>query len=124
MTEAKADEAAIPPQDDLSGVLKKIAKAADDVSEGLAEALAEPRYPIHHLDFETFMPAVPRYPGKRPYQILPFQWSDHIEHSEGRLVHAEYLCRSNEDPRRVFAESLLDTLSNEGSSRLIALIIA
>ena len=33
MTEAKADGAAIPAQDDSSAVLKKIAKAADDVEQ-------------------------------------------------------------------------------------------
>jgi len=42
----------------------------DYVSPGLRDALLAPTFPIHHLDFETFMPALPRYPSTHPYQTL------------------------------------------------------
>lgn len=85
------------------------------VSEDLAEVLAEPQCPIHHLDFETCMMALPRYKGTRPYQTLPFQWSNHIESAPGKVRHEEYLCREDHDPRPDFAETLLASLGAKGT---------
>lgn len=85
------------------------------VSPDLPSALQEPQYPIHHLDFETFSPAVPLYIGTCPYQVLPFQWSNHIENPDGTIRHEEYLCDDDKDPRQDFAESLLASLGDEGS---------
>ncbi|MBK7751605.1 MAG: DUF2779 domain-containing protein [Flavobacteriales bacterium] len=45
--------------------------------------LAELRYPLHHFDFETLMPAVPLFDGTRPYQQLPFQYSVHMQATRG-----------------------------------------
>lgn len=51
--------------------------------------------------------AVPQYPGTKPYQQIPFQYSLHIiEHEEGPLIHKEFLGISGKDPRRDIAESL------------------
>jgi len=85
------------------------------VSPDLSAALEDVKYPIHHLDFETFMPALPRYVGTRPYQALPFQWSNHIEAASGQIQHDEYLCPEDIDPREAFATMLLDTLGSEGT---------
>jgi len=35
-------------------------------------------YPLHFLDFETLWPGVPVYNGTRPYQQVPFQFSQRI----------------------------------------------
>ena len=85
------------------------------VSPALGAALAKPVYPIHHLDFETCMFALPRYKGTRPYQTLPFQWSNHIESARGEVRHEEYLCREDKDPRAEFAATLLASLADEGT---------
>jgi len=79
-----------------------------DVFEGL-------EYPIHFLDFETFNPALPLYEGTRPYQAIPFQWSDHIMDSDGSLQHEEFLHDGSGDPREPLAKSLLKTLGTGGS---------
>jgi hypothetical protein len=44
------------------------------------------------------MPAVPLYPGTRPYQTLPFQWSLHEVDSEGAVSHREFLAESDVEP--------------------------
>jgi len=84
------------------------------------DSLAYPRY---YLDFETIAPAVPRWLKSRPYQQIPFQWSCHIETSEGNsssavepsaLIHKEYLHQDASDPRRPFAEALLHALGEHG----------
>ena len=64
-------------------------------------------YPLYFLDFETVQPAVPRYPGTRPYTQIPFQYSLHyIESEDGDIRHCEFLADPGVDPRRDIAESL------------------
>jgi hypothetical protein len=81
-----------------------------------AESLDFPRF---YLDFETVAPAIPVWPGTRPYQVLPIQWSCHIERApEGgekpELEHLEFLDLSGEPPMRALADSLVDALETEG----------
>jgi hypothetical protein len=80
-------------------------------AKAFVDALPWPRY---YLDFETASPAVPRWPGTRPYQLLPFQYSCHIEHEGGQLDHAEFLDLSGEPPMRRLAESLIAALGTQG----------
>lgn len=70
-------------------------------------------WPRYYMDFETINPAVPLWPGIRPYQHVPFQWSCHIEWPEG-LEHEAFLAEAGTDPRRPFIESLLTTLGDAG----------
>ncbi len=63
-------------------------------------------YPIYHLDFETFQQAVPQWRGISPYQQIPFQYSLHIEHADGRLEHREFLAPEGSDPREAVAYRL------------------
>ena len=65
------------------------------------------QFPIHFLDFETFNPALPLYIGTTPYQVIPFQWSDHILNADGGIRHEEFLYDGFNDPRIDFAEVLL-----------------
>jgi hypothetical protein len=73
------------------------------------------RYPLYFLDFETDSPAVPRYPGTRPYQKIPFQYACHRLETDGSLSHNEYLHTVAEDPRPELARALLDGIGLEGS---------
>ncbi len=84
------------------------------VAADLGSTLNEYDYPIHFLDFETINPAIPRYANTSPYQVLPFQWSDHILSRDGSLTHKEYLCNEDKDPREELAESLLEVLGGKG----------
>ncbi|GHU02992.1 hypothetical protein FACS1894147_06160 [Spirochaetia bacterium] len=64
-------------------------------------------YPVYHLDFETFMPAIPPYNGTRPYSQIPFQYSLHIQEKPGAdPIHKEFLAKEGTDPRRTLAERL------------------
>jgi hypothetical protein len=74
---------------------------------GIRDFLNTLSYPIYFLDFETMQPVIPLYPGTKPYQQIPFQYSLHyIEESGGVLKHKEFLAESGTDPRRAIAESL------------------
>lgn len=72
-------------------------------------------YPRIYLDFETVNPAIPRWLGTKPFQQIPFQFSAHIEDEDGRIEHREFLDLTGEDPRRAFAEALVEMVPKEGS---------
>lgn len=77
--------------------------------------LDELRYPLHHLDFETVMPAVPLFNGTRPFQQLPFQYSLHTQQTPGAVPqHRAFLADGNGDPRPAFVERLLADIGPEG----------
>jgi predicted RecB family nuclease len=87
----------------------------DHIAPELKEHLTNVDYPIHFLDFETVSPAIPYYANTRPYQAIPFQWSDHVLSETGDLVHYSYLSKEHTDPREGFAKSLLETLDGKGT---------
>lgn len=64
-------------------------------------------WPRAWLDFETIAAALPRWTGTRPYQQIPFQFSLHLEVSDGTITHHEFLSCDGSDPRRACAEALV-----------------
>jgi len=76
----------------------------------IKEFLSKLLYPIYHLDFETYQQLIPLWDGVRPYRQIPFQYSLHIEHEDGRLEHKEFLGKEGEDPRRRIAERLCEDI--------------
>jgi hypothetical protein len=85
------------------------------VDPAIRDALVGVRFPIHFLDFETFSPAMPIYIGTHPYDPIPVQWSDHVLYDSGAVEHHEFLHEGDKDPRREFAERLLQATSGAGS---------
>ena len=109
----------IPSSFPLTWIQERIRKCVVDqkeyVSPGLEQELNDVQYPIHFLDFETVAPAIPRFAGTRPYEPIPFQWSDHILFENGALDHKEYLCLEDRDSREEFVLSLIEALGTEGT---------
>lgn len=89
------------------------------VAPGLRHALASLPYPRYHFDFETINPAVPLWAGTRPYQQVPFQWSCHVEHADGRLEHHMFLDVTGADPRRACAERIAQLMGGIGGCVLV-----
>lgn len=68
-------------------------------------------YPMCFMDFETFYTAIPLFDGIRPYQQVPFQYSLHIQNSEGaELKHFEYLAEPSKDPRSELIVKLIGAI--------------
>src|SRR5262245_13707006 len=105
----------IPAGAKLSPVQRRMKENVEWVSAKLGSVLKAVQHPVHHLDFETVMLPVPRFLETRPYQALPVQWSNHIEQTTGELLHAEFLHKDPSDPRKILAESLLESLGSKGS---------
>ena len=75
--------------------------------DGIREFLRTLSYPLYFLDFETMQPVIPLFPGTKPYQQIPFQYSLHyIEYEGAPLLHREFLAESGENPLRAIAEAL------------------
>jgi hypothetical protein len=64
------------------------------------------------LDFEWDLYAIPPYPGMRPMEVLPFQYSLHMLTDEG-LMHKQFLGVG--DCRRDFIERLIENIPSEGT---------
>jgi hypothetical protein len=105
----------IPNAVKLSPVQRRVKDNVEWISPKLREVLATVRYPVHHLDFETIMPGIPCYPGTRPYEPIPVQWSNHIEEEPGCYRHQDYLHTEASDPREGLTALLLESLGTEGS---------
>lgn len=72
-------------------------------------------FPLSFLDFETFNPSVPLFDYSRPYQMICFQYSLHIQESKGsEIIHKEFLAETNGDPRIPFIEQLIKDLGKKG----------
>ncbi len=105
----------IPNETRLSDVQRKVKNNVEWTSPELGRILHSVSYPIHHLDAETVMLALPRFPSTRPYQSLPVQWSNHIELESGDVMHQEFLHNEASEPRRQWAEALIESLGEKGS---------
>jgi hypothetical protein len=105
----------IPAGFPLTLIQQRVKDNVEWIGPGLRAALETVQYPVHHLDFETLGSAIPLYANTRPYQTIPFQWSNHIEAADGALQHETYLCPDARDPREELAVALLTSVGQEGS---------
>jgi hypothetical protein len=100
--------------------IQRITSAGEpEILEGAGRTLAALPYPRYYLDFETIAPAVPFWPGARPYAPLPVQWSCHIDDgasggSAAEMSHQEFLDLSGELPVRALALALVECLGDAG----------
>jgi len=85
--------------------------------ESIKGFLKDLSYPLYYLDFETINQAVPVYDNSRPYQLLVFQYSLHVQKKpDGELTHFEYLAEANPeiDPRTGFVKQLIAECGTSG----------
>jgi hypothetical protein len=78
--------------------------------------LSKLEYPLYYLDYETISPAVPMFDNSSPYQLIPFQFSLHIQEKKGgELEHVDFLHTRNDDPRPDLIEALIENCGEKGS---------
>ncbi len=86
------------------------------ISPDLENALKGLKYPLHFIDFETYLGAIPHHRGMRPYELVAFQWSCHtIATPDSEPIHSEYLNSDYEFPNFRFAESLMKQIGTAGT---------
>ncbi len=89
--------------------------------EKIKAGITSLKYPIYHLDFETFPCPVPRFKGEKPYFQSLFQFSIHIETEplkcDKELNHIGFLANSHKDVREELINKMLSTIdiNSEGT---------
>ena len=57
------------------------------LKDQLCSEMGRWEYPLHFIDFETSMPAIPFHKGMAPYEGIAFQFSHHVMYKDGRVEH-------------------------------------
>ena len=80
------------------------------------DGLKQIRYPIFHLDFESFNCPLPRFKGEVPYSQSVFQFSLHIEKEEGicdlEKDHFGFLAKDHDDHREELIKKMCDLIGD------------
>ena len=85
------------------------------IGERLGPALQALRYPLHFIDFETSLLALPYHRGMRGYEKVAFQWSCHTVTSAGaEPAHREWLNTVEAWPNSEFVASLRRAIGDDG----------
>jgi len=108
----------IPDDFPLTDMQTRIRRAVIDGKPELlpeaAQILSALPYPRYYFDFETVRMAVPVWAGTHPYQMIPVQWSCHVESEPGRIEHRAFLAEDQSDPRPALVSSMIETLGSDG----------
>ncbi|MCM0606996.1 MAG: DUF2779 domain-containing protein [Xanthomonadaceae bacterium] len=84
--------------------------------EIIQKGIADWKWPIYFLDFETFNSALPLYEHTKPFQQIPFQFSCHVlKKVTEEPTHFEYLHQDETDPREPLAQALCQGFGDSGS---------
>ena len=112
----------LPSELELSAIHARQVRAVQTgrmvVEETLKKALLQFGSPLAFLDFETVSLAIPRWPGCRPWQLVPVQFSVHAEERGRGLIHHEWIADGPGDPRPTLAEALVEACA--GARRVVA----
>lgn len=86
--------------------------------DGLRQEMESWRYPLHFIDFETTMVAIPFNKGRHPYEGIAFQFSHHCVHEDGRVEHANEYLNTNRGvfPNYDFIRNLKEALCHDEGS--------
>ncbi len=60
---------------------------SEAVLAGLFAEMDTWKYPLHFIDFEAILSAIPFHKGLKPYDYIPFQFSCHTLYEDGRVEH-------------------------------------
>ena len=99
----------------VSKTVKNI--SGEDIDSELFNKMNTWEYPLHFIDFETCMIAIPFYKNKFPYEQIAFQFSCHTLHKDGRIEHNEWIeSDANKFPNYNFVRALKDILDKDQGS--------
>lgn len=83
----------------------------------------EIKYPIYHLDFESFPCPLPRFRGEKCYSQSLFQFSIHIEREPGvcdkEKDHYSFLAEDHLDRREELVKKMIEIIKPDGGSVLV-----
>ncbi len=86
--------------------------------KGMEKEMKDWKYPLHMIDFETSMAALPFLKGLKPYEGIAFQFSHHILNEDGTVEHkGQFLeMEVGRYPNYNFVRALKKELENDEGS--------
>lgn len=81
--------------------------------QGINDEMAEWRFPLHFIDFETSTVAIPFTKGRYPYETIAFQYSHHKLDKDGTLTHSEWISTERLFPNFEFVRALKHDLDGD-----------
>ncbi len=83
--------------------------------EGLKAEMESWTFPLHFIDFETAMPAIPFNSGRHPYEGIAFQFSHHVVEEDGSVRHQGQFIETEPGvfPNYRFLRALKNELEND-----------
>ncbi|HOI80667.1 MAG TPA: DUF2779 domain-containing protein [Synergistales bacterium] len=83
--------------------------------EGLKAEMKSWKFPLHFIDFETAMPAIPFNRGRHPYEGIAFQFSHHVVEKDGSVRHQGQFIETEPGifPNYRFLRALKGELAND-----------
>ena len=84
-------------------------------SFGLSEEMSKWTFPLHFIDFETARGALPYFKGQKANDLITFQFSHHVIHSNGDIEHkGQFLdVSTDKNPNLNFIRELKSQLSED-----------
>jgi hypothetical protein len=86
--------------------------------DGLNTEFRNFKFPLHFIDFETSMVAIPFFIGRKPYEQTAFQFSHHVVYEDLTIEHkGQYLCSGKgKFPNFEFVQALKAELDDDDGS--------
>ena len=89
----------------------------EDIKPELFNEMQKWEFPLHFIDFETCMIAIPFHKGRAPYEQIAFQFSCHTLYKNGEIKHHEWIeSDANNFPNYQFVRELKKILDNDNGS--------
>ena len=96
---------------------KALYDSVEYVSPDLKNEMNKWIFPLHFIDFETSMVAIPFNKGRRPYEQIAFQFSSHTLYEDGTIKHDEFIHDIvGEFPNYDFLRALKSTLDKDNGT--------
>ena len=128
LSDLKKEDVGVQPNADDSSVLSRTERQWKQVKaavnndptyyidkENLKKEMESWTFPLHFIDFETTRPVIPFNKGKRPNEMIAFQFSHHIVYEDGTIEHkSEFLnTEVGVNPNVHFVRALKNSLEND-----------
>ncbi len=86
----------------------------EDIKPELFEEMDKWTFPLHFIDFETSMMAIPFLKNRKPYEQIAFQFSCHTLYENGEIKHSEWISKNRgEFPNYKFVNALKGVLDKD-----------
>jgi hypothetical protein len=90
---------------------------SEDIQDELFDKMADWKFPLHFIDFETNMMAIPFNAGRKPYEQIAFQFSCHTYYEDGTIIHDEWVnAEQGKFPNYQFVRALKSVLDKDEGS--------